>query len=146
MGCIGLSPCCLDKVEHLQYFSAWWTPYWEEQDHLLACTWTTVWSTLRTGIKHLKEILCQLCEPNLTVKIKCVFTAQDCVYLWYKIGCRGVKPEENKIHVWAVIEMPRPKTKKDVRTWLASIIDGLFNTMQQLLNHRQKLLRRTNLI
>ena len=47
---------------------------------------------------HLKEVLCRLSEANLTVKMKkCVFTARDCVYLGYKIGCGGVKPEENKI-------------------------------------------------
>ena len=67
-------------------------------------------------LKHLEEIFRQLSEGNLTVKMKCVFAAQDCVYLGYKIGCGGVKPEENKIQ--AVTEMPRPKTKKDVRTFL----------------------------
>ena len=68
-------------------------------------------------LKHLEEIFRRLSEANLTIKMKkCVFAAQDCVYLGYKIGCGGVKPEENKIQ--AVTEMPQPKTKKDMRTFL----------------------------
>ena len=87
-------------------------------------------------LNHLKEVLHRLSEANLTIKMKkCVFAAQDCVYLGYKIGCGGVKLEENKIR--AVNEMPRPKTKKDIRTFLGmtGYYRRLFNTMPQLLNH-----------
>ena len=47
---------------------------------------------------------------------KCVLATKDCVYLGYKIGWGGVRPEDSKIQV--ILEMSRPTTKKDVRTFL----------------------------
>ena len=47
---------------------------------------------------------------------KCVLAAKDCVYLGYKIGQGGVRPEDSKIQ--AILEMSQPRTKKDVRTFV----------------------------
>ena len=47
---------------------------------------------------------------------KCVLAVKDCVYLRYKVGRGGVRPEDSKIQT--ILEMLRPKTKKDVSTFL----------------------------
>ena len=68
-------------------------------------------------LEHLKEILRRLSDANLTLKLKkCVFAAEECTYLGHQIGRGGVRPEESKIQ--AVAGLPRPTTKKDVRTFL----------------------------
>ena len=68
-------------------------------------------------LMHLEEIFKRLHNANLTIKMKkCVFAAADCVYLGYRIGRGGVQPDQTKIQ--AVMDMPRPQTKKDVRTFL----------------------------
>ena len=67
-------------------------------------------------IQHLTETLRRLEEAGLTIKLKkCTFGASDCTYLGYEIG-GGVLPERRKIQ--AIVEMARPQTKKDVRTFL----------------------------
>ncbi len=67
--------------------------------------------------RHFEEILKRLSDTGLTLKLeKCVFAAVDCTYLGYKIGKGGVRPEEGKVQ--AVVSMTRPKTKKNVRTFL----------------------------
>ena len=47
---------------------------------------------------------------------KCVLAAKDCVYMGYKIGRGGVRPEDSKIQ--AIVEMSRPRAKKDVRIFV----------------------------
>ena len=67
-------------------------------------------------LKHLTEVFGRLAEAGLTVILsKCVFATTDCTYLGYRIG-KGVRPEQGKVQ--AVSEMPRPQSKKDVRTFL----------------------------
>ena len=79
-------------------------------------------------IQHLTEILRQLEEAGLTIKLKkCTFGASDCTYLGYQIGGGGVLPEQRKIQ--AIVEMARPQTKKDVRTFLG--ITGYYRRFVQ---------------
>ena len=74
-------------------------------------------SSWEEHLKHLKEILTRLSDANLTLKLKkCMFAAEECTYLGHRIGRGGVKPDESKIQ--AVANIPQPKTKKDVRTFL----------------------------
>ena len=80
--------------------------------------------------KHLEEILSRMENAGLTLKLKkCVFAATDCTYLGYKIGQGGVRPEESKVQ--AVVDMSRPRTKKDITSFLVrqDITDALSETM-----------------
>ena len=74
-------------------------------------------SDWKTHLNHLEKVFQRLKDSNLTVKTaKCIFGAEDCVYLGYKIGKGGVKPEDSKIQ--AIMQVEIPKTKKDVRAFL----------------------------
>ena len=62
-------------------------------------------------------MLTRIEEAGLTIKLKkCHFGAQECTYLGYRVGHGGVQPEEEKVK--AVLEMPRPHSKKDVKSFL----------------------------
>ena len=68
--------------------------------------------TWENHLVHLEQIFHRLSDANLTMKMeKCVFAAEDCVYLGYSIGRGGVRPEESKVR--DVAEMPQPQTKCD---------------------------------
>ena len=68
-------------------------------------------------LDHIAEVFKRLQEAGLTVKLKkCTFGAQECTYLGHRIGRGGVQPETSKVA--AIREMARPRTKKDVRTFL----------------------------
>ena len=47
---------------------------------------------------------------------KCEFGATECTYFGHQVGRNGIKPEESK--VLPIQRMERPKTKKDIRTFL----------------------------
>ena len=47
---------------------------------------------------------------------KCVFAAKDCVYLSFRIGQGGIRPEDSRIQ--AILAITQPKTKKDFRAFL----------------------------
>ena len=73
--------------------------------------------TWENHLVHLEQIFHRLNDANLTMKMeKCMFAAEDCVYLGYRIGQGGIRPEESKVR--DVTEMPQPQTKKEVRTFL----------------------------
>ena len=85
-------------------------------------------SNWRDHMDHLTEILGRLESSGLTIKLKkCIFGASDCTYLGYQIGRGGVKPEQRKIE--AILEMSRPQTKKEVRTFLG--ITGYYRRFVQ---------------
>ena len=66
---------------------------------------------------HITEVLRRLQEAGLTIKLKkCTFGAQECTYLGHRIGREGVRPEISKVA--AIRAMARPRTKKDMRTFL----------------------------
>ena len=54
--------------------------------------------TWQDYLNHLREVFQRLEEAHLTVKLKkCVFAAEDCVYLGYRIGQGGIRPEDSSI-------------------------------------------------
>ena len=62
-------------------------------------------------LNHLKDMFQWLEDAHLTVKMKrCVFAAEDCVYLGYRIGQGGVRPEDSRIQ--AILAIAQPKTKR----------------------------------
>ena len=68
-------------------------------------------------LQHLRKVFERLQEAGLTLKLKkCEFGATECTYLGHRVGRNGIKPEESKI--MAIQRMERPKTKKDIRTFL----------------------------
>ena len=68
-------------------------------------------------LTHLINVFQRLEDAHLTVRMKtCVFRAEDGVYLRYRIGQGGVRPEESRIQ--AILDITQPKTKKDVRVFL----------------------------
>ena len=77
------------------------------------CIPSLLWTT---SSAHLRDVFQQLhsrkfFSAHLTVKMKtCVFGAEDCVYLGYRIGQGGVRPEESRIQ--AILDITQPKTKK----------------------------------
>ena len=73
--------------------------------------------TWQDHLAHLRVVFQRLEDAHLTVKMKkCVFGAEDFVYLGYRIGQGGVRPEESRIQ--AILDITQPKTKKDVRVFL----------------------------
>lgn len=65
-------------------------------------------------LDHLHQVLQRIDNANLTLKLS--FGVQECVYLGHRVGLGGVLPEESKIK--AVRDMPRPRTKKEVKSFL----------------------------
>ena len=73
--------------------------------------------TLQDHLNHLREVFQWLKDTHLTGNMKrWVFAAEDCVYLGYRIGKGGVKPEDSRIQANQVIS--EPKTKKDACVFL----------------------------
>ena len=74
----------------------------------------------QSWIKHLDqsvEVHERLSQAGLILKLtKCVFGTDECEYLGHKVGKGGVSPLDSK--VIAVRDMPRPRTKKEVCTFL----------------------------
>ena len=70
---------------------------------------------------HLCTMLSRLKHDGLTAKArKCQFAMQSCVFLGHVVGEGCVRPEQAKVE--AVREFQQPKTKKDVRAFLAIIV------------------------
>ena len=68
-------------------------------------------------MQHLKIILEQLCNVNLTVKPqKCQLGMAECIYLGHVVGRGIVRPEF--LIVEAVQALSQPITKKQVRAFL----------------------------
>ena len=55
-------------------------------------------------------------RPSNCEDEKCIFRAEDCVYLGYRTGQGGVRPEESSIQ--AILDITQPKTKKDFGVFL----------------------------
>ena len=76
-----------------------------------------------TWEQHLENIWNKfkwLRHSGLTIKLnKCSFGASECIYLGHQIGKGGAQPEATK--VWAINDVPRLKTKKEVYTFLGLI-------------------------
>ena len=54
--------------------------------------------TWEDHLHHSRDVFNRLEEAHLTVKMKkCVFAAKDCVYLGFRIGQGGVRPEDSRI-------------------------------------------------
>lgn len=67
--------------------------------------------------KHVKEVLRRLQEHHLYLKIsKCFFSVDTVPYLGMVISPKGISMEEQKIK--AIEEWPRPKTVKEVQSFL----------------------------
>ena len=59
----------------------------------------------------------KLREAGLTVKeTKCAFGEATCIHLGYVVGSGTVKPMQGKVS--AIREFGRPKTKREVRSFL----------------------------
>ena len=79
-------------------------------DDLVVNTW-------EEHLQHLKSTLQKLQKAGLTAKpSKCQFACAECIYLGHIVGGGQVKPLPSKLQ--AVENFPRPKTKKEVRTFL----------------------------
>uniref|UniRef100_A0A1X7TMU0 Reverse transcriptase domain-containing protein n=1 Tax=Amphimedon queenslandica TaxID=400682 RepID=A0A1X7TMU0_AMPQE len=86
---------------------------------------SSIW---RDHLNQLTDVLKRLDDAGLTIKLKkCTFGARECTYLRYQIGKGGVRPERRKIE--AIINMVRPQTKKDARTFLG--ITGYYRRFVQ---------------
>ena len=68
-------------------------------------------------IQHLREVLVQLQRAGLTVKLKkCRFSQTHTRSLGHVIGGGEVRPDPEKVQ--SIRDCPKPKTKKDVRSFL----------------------------
>ena len=77
-------------------------------------------NTWEEHLSNVKQVFQRLQDAGLTIKLKkCNFGVGQCKYLGHQIGRGGVLPVESKI--MAVKEMPRPRTKKEVRSFLGMV-------------------------
>ena len=67
-------------------------------------------------LQHIERVFEKFKEAGLTVKLKCIFAANECSYLQHLVGKGGIKPEESKSRL--IKEMERPNTKNEVRSFL----------------------------
>lgn len=75
---------------------------------------STVW---KHHLDQVEQVLDCLKKAGLTIKLKkCCFGVSECTYLGHEIGGGGVRPATRMIE--AVKEMPQPKTKKEVRSFI----------------------------
>ena len=76
--------------------------------------------TWEQHIQNVQTVFERLQKADLTLKLKkCNFGVEDCVYLGHRVGKGGVRPEQTKIE--AISKMPRPTTKKEVRSFLGMV-------------------------
>ena len=77
---------------------------------IFSCTWDD-------HLSHLDVILTKLREANLTLQlVKCVFAAPSCDFLGHHVAEGIISPQKAKTE--AVDNFRKPKTKKDVRSFL----------------------------
>ena len=75
-------------------------------------------STLEKHLENLTIVFDKLREAGLSVKeTKCIFGEATCVYLGYVVGSGTVKPMQGKVS--AIKEFGRPRTKREVRSFLS---------------------------
>uniref|UniRef100_A0A3P9LR23 Gypsy retrotransposon integrase-like protein 1 n=1 Tax=Oryzias latipes TaxID=8090 RepID=A0A3P9LR23_ORYLA len=74
-------------------------------------------STWEEHLQHLKRVLGKLKDSGLSLNIsKCEWAKQETQYLGYRLGKGEVRPQLDKVE--AVRNCPRPKTKKEIRSFL----------------------------
>ena len=89
-------------------------------------------------LKHLQEIFDRLRTANLRLKMsKCHFAAKEVKYLGHKFSRQGITVDEEKIA--SVISYPRPKTQREVRSYL-----GLCNYYRKFVKGYAELARPLN--
>src|SRR5690606_10371576 len=77
----------------------------------------------------LREVLERLRKYSLTAKpSKCVFAAAEIKVLGFIVDHRGTRPDPDNVK--AIVEMPRPKDKKEVMTFL-----GMANYFHRFIPH-----------
>lgn len=71
-------------------------------------------------LRDLENVILRLQDAGLTAKPKkCFFGFQEISYLGYKITKDGLHPQQDKVD--AIINMPAPTTKKQLRSFMGSI-------------------------
>ena len=86
-------------------------------------------------LEHLDTVLTKIHEAGLTVKpSKCKFAHQQVTYLGHTVGNGQIKPNVDKIK--AVMQFPKPVTKKDVRSFL-----GLTGYYRKFVNQYEDIAR-----
>ncbi len=69
---------------------------------------------------HLKQTLEKIKKAGLTLNVgKCEWAKQEANYLGYHLGNGQLRPQVNKVE--AICQSPRPKTKKEVRSFLGLV-------------------------
>ena len=73
--------------------------------------------TWEEHVQHLSLVLKKIQEAGLTLNpAKCEWARQETRYLGYQMGRGEVKPQVDKVE--AILKTPRPRTKKEVRSFL----------------------------
>ena len=69
------------------------------------------------NLENIRKVFERLWQAGLTKK--CSFGASECIYLGHQIGKGGVRPEATKVQ--AFNDMPRPRMKKEIQSFLGMI-------------------------
>lgn len=71
-------------------------------------------------LQHLKQTLKNIAAAGLTLNVgKCEWARQEASYLGYHLGKGQLCPQVNKVE--AIRQSPKPKTKKEVRSFLGLV-------------------------
>ncbi|XP_039862407.1 uncharacterized protein LOC120718122 [Simochromis diagramma] len=77
-------------------------------------------NTWEEHLQHLSEVLGRIHKAGLTLNpIKCEWARQETRYLGYQVGRGEVRPQMDKVE--AIQNCPRPRTKKEVRSFLGLV-------------------------
>ena len=73
--------------------------------------------TIKEHLDHLQKVFHRLRESGLQLKpTKCTFATEQIEYLRHTLTPEGVKPNEKNVH--AITEFPKPKSIKEVRSFV----------------------------
>lgn len=71
-------------------------------------------------LRHLGDVLRRVQEAGLTIHpLKCALAREEVQYLGHVIGRGVIRPQVDKVQ--AVLDCPRPRTKKDIRSFLGLV-------------------------
>lgn len=77
-------------------------------------------NTWKEHLEHVKRVLGKIHAAGLTLNLqKCEWARQETKYLGYQLGRGEVRPQVDKVE--AILNSPRPQTKKQVRSFLGLI-------------------------
>ncbi|KAL3997082.1 hypothetical protein ACER0C_009738 [Sarotherodon galilaeus] len=77
-------------------------------------------NTWEEHLQHLAEVLGRIHKAGLTLNpSKCEWARQETHYLGYQVGRGEVRPQMDKVE--AIQNFPRPRTKKEVRSFLGLV-------------------------